>query len=611
MVGLSQADQTWVCVTWSLEVELATKPLQPTSTGRTFTLQPRPSASPAKLAYRSLFLSYASLMPASGLETVIGLYGETLEVPCNNGAAKPDDLFITKWKYDKDGAPGDLLAKKKDQDVAVLANDEYRGRVSMAENSSLLLSAAKLSDEKTFTCMMVVGTDIREYPVNVLIHKSPSGLEISEEAEELEIGKLTKLGQCTAQDANPAANITWFKNKKPLVADGKGILIHASVQVNPVTGLSTTSSTLEYSAGKEDTDAQFTCGTQHTVGTEQLSSPVTFTITYPTEKISLQVISEDPLIEGDNVTLKCEADGNPAPTSFNFHIKGEVVKMEDSNTYTLTDVTRDSSGEYKCSLVDDAELEASKNITVNYLDINLSPSGKILKSAGEAVALILQVDASGKPKVSWTKDNAKIDKQPKFNKVTYSDSGRYECEVTMGLLSRKASIELVVEGAPVIRQLSKLRGEDDQHEVLICEAEGSPKPTVSWSINGTSPDESPFINGQITHKITVVPNVNLTVSCTVYNELGQDTRAINVSSLFEEVRMDKQDQSDDSEQTKLVVGVVVGLLLATVIIGVAYWLYMKKSKQGSWKTGETENGSSEEEKKLEEKVEENSQKAEV
>lgn len=43
-----------------------------------------------------------------------------------------------------------------------------------------------------------------------------------------------------------------------------------------------------------------------------------------------------------------------------------------------------------------------------------------------------------------------------------------------------------VAGAPVIKQLSKQRGEDGQHKVLICEAEGSPKPAVSWSINGTS-----------------------------------------------------------------------------------------------------------------------------
>lgn len=43
-----------------------------------------------------------------------------------------------------------------------------------------------------------------------------------------------------------------------------------------------------------------------------------------------------------------------------------------------------------------------------------------------------------------------------------------------------------VAGAPVIRQLSKKRSDDGQHELLICEAEGSPKPSVYWSINGTS-----------------------------------------------------------------------------------------------------------------------------
>lgn len=42
-----------------------------------------------------------------------------------------------------------------------------------------------------------------------------------------------------------------------------------------------------------------------------------------------------------------------------------------------------------------------------------------------------------------------------------------------------------VAGAPIIRQLSKQRSDDGQHKVLICEAEGSPKPAVSWNINGT------------------------------------------------------------------------------------------------------------------------------
>lgn len=557
-------------------------------------------------------LTTVLLRQVSGLETVIGLYGETLEIPCNNGAIKADDVLITKWKYDKgEGLPGDLLVKQKNQNVSISATDEYLGRVSLAANSSLLLSAAKLTDQRTFTCMVVAGADITEYPVNVVIYKTPSDLEISDKAEELEIGKLTKLGTCVAQDANPAANITWLKNNKPLVADGKGISIQASVQVDPVTGLSTTTSTLEYTAEKEDSSAQFTCSTQHTVDAELVSSPVIFTITYSTENVNLMVIAQDPLVEGDNVTLKCFADGNPAPTSFNFHLKGEIMTVEDGDTYTITNVSRDTSGEYKCSLIDNPELVSSKDITVKYLDINLSPSGNIVKSANDTLDLSLQTDASGEPKVLWTKNNVKLDKEPKFTKLTYSDSGRYECEVTMGLLSRKASFELVVEGAPVISKLDKVRGEDGTHEVLICEAEGSPKPAVSWSINGTSLDESPFVNGKITHKITIVPTANLTVSCTVSNEFGADSKVINVSSLFEDVRVHKQDQLEDSDQTKLVIGVVVGVLVALVVIGLAYWVYMKKSKQGSWKTGEKESGSSEEEKKLEEKVEENSQKAEV
>lgn len=39
----------------------------------------------------------------------------------------------------------------------------------------------------------------------------------------------------------------------------------------------------------------------------------------PTEKVILNV--PDSIKEGDNVTLKCQADGNPPPTSFNFYIK--------------------------------------------------------------------------------------------------------------------------------------------------------------------------------------------------------------------------------------------------------------------------------------------------
>ncbi|XP_028321209.1 CD166 antigen homolog isoform X2 [Gouania willdenowi] len=534
------------------------------------------------------------------LETVTGIYGETLEIPCNKGAIKAEDILLTKWKYDKgEGVPGDLLVKNG-LNVSVSATDDYKGRVSMADNFSLLLSDATLSDQRKFTCMLVLRNDLTEHPVNVLIHKSPADLEINDKAEELEIAKSTKLGTCVAKDSNPAADIIWLKNNKPLVADGKGISIQSSVAVDPVTRLSTTTSTLVYSAEKGDAEALFTCSTRHVAGSELVSPPVTFNITYSTENIDLKIIATEPLVEGADVTLKCAADGNPAPTSFFFHLKENLVKVENADTYTIVNVSRDTTGEYKCSLIDDPTMEASKEITVNYLDINLTPSGTIIRNVGEPLPVNLQIDSSGVPKVSWMKDQVKLDKEPSLTNVAYSHAGVYECDVTMGLLSQKAAFELVVQGSPVVKQLSQELSENGLHQILICKAEGFPKPTVTWSINGTLLSESPFINGKIAQTIAVVPAANLTVSCSVANEFGSDTSAINVSSY-----------QSDNDQTKLVVGVVVGLLVAIAVIGLAYWVYTKKSKQGSWKTGERENGSSEEEKKLEEKVEENSQKAEV
>uniref|UniRef100_I3JYV3 Activated leukocyte cell adhesion molecule b n=1 Tax=Oreochromis niloticus TaxID=8128 RepID=I3JYV3_ORENI len=509
----------------------------------------------------------------TSLELITGQYGEMLKIPCNSGAIKAEDIAITKWKYDKgDGVPGYLLVKQKNQNVSISATDEYKVRVSMDENSSLLISAAKLSDQRTFTCMVVTGGDVFEYPVNVLIHKLPAKLEISEKAEELEIGRLTKLGKCVAKDANPPANITWFKNNKPLEADGKGISIKASVAIESGTGLSTTTSILEYSATKEDTGAKFECRAD---SLPLESSSMNFTITYSTENIMLEVSPQKELKEGDNLTLKCVADGNPAPTSFNFHLKGELVTVENTDTYTIANVSRNATGEYKCSLIDDTSMEATRNITVTYLDINLSPSGNIVKLAGDALNLSLQIDSSGKAEVSWTKNNTKLDKQPDFTKLGYSDSGRYEWTVTVGHITRTASFDLTVEGKgpAVIKSLFKNRSNDGQHKVLTCEAEGSPKPAVSWSINGTLLSESPFINGKITHKIKVVPSANLTVHCTVTNRLGKhDTHAsdISVLSFF-------TDQSEDSDQTRLVVGVIVGLLIATLVIGLAYWVYSKKS----------------------------------
>lgn len=546
------------------------------------------------------FIGVLVFSPGSCVPTVTGLYGETIEVPCNNGNNKPEGLIFTKWKYVKDdGSAGDLLVKQAQKDEAtVSATDGYKNRVSIAANSSLMIARGSLTDQRVFTCMVVSFTNLQEYSVEVRVYKKPSDPVIRNKAKELENGKLTKLGDCVVESGNPSANLTWMKNNLPLVDDGKTIIITPTVTKDPVTGLSSTSSSLQYTANKDDMGSQFTCSSKHEMG-DQVSSSEIFPIHYPTEKVSLQVVSQSPIREGDNITLKCQADGNPPPTSFNFIIKGKKVTVTGKDVYTLTGVTRDDSGTYKCSLPENDAMESTQIVTVSFLDVSLSPKGNVSKNVNESLVVSLDKNSSTEAKVIWKKDKRIIDKLPSFSNLTYSDAGLYECDVSIEGIRRNFSFRLAVEGKPKITSLTKHRSYDGKHKVLTCEAEGSPKPEVLWNVNGTN-EEVTYNNGKATYKLTVVPSKNLTVTCQVTNKLGQEIQEISVFSLFEKPPPKPDMAGYGAGQAKVIVGVVVGLVLAAALVGLIYWLYIKRSRQGSWKTGEKEAGTSEESKKLEE-----------
>ncbi|KAJ7996138.1 hypothetical protein DPEC_G00233960 [Dallia pectoralis] len=477
-------------------------------------------------------------------KTVTGLYGQTIEVPCNNGASKPDDLIFTKWKYEmEDGTSGDLLVKQAHKDEAqIKALDGYKDRVSIAANFSLMIQNASMVDQRTFTCMVVYGSNLDEHPINVLVYKKPLPPQIRDKAKELENGKLTQLGVCVAAAANPAAEIEWSKNGAVLVSDDKNVVITTTMAVDPTNSLSTTTSSLLYAAVKGDVDAKFTCKSKHVIQT-QLSHAETFAVHYPTEKLSLQVLATVPIIEGDNVTLKCKADGNPPPTSFIFTIKGQKVTVKESDNYTLQGVTRYNTGDYKCSLADDSKMEASERIVVNYLDLSLSPTGRVLKTFGDNLVVKMEQNSSGDAKVSWTKDNVKLDRAPTFKTVKYSDEGVYVCAVSVAGIKRSEKFHLEVEGKPVIKRLTKERSVDGTHKILTCEAEGAPQPSVQWSVNGTD-EKNTYANGKAIHQITVVPSGNLTVTCFVTNKLGDDFMAINVTTLNKEEKLEKKGEQD-------------------------------------------------------------------
>ncbi|KAF7689247.1 hypothetical protein HF521_012600 [Silurus meridionalis] len=132
-------------------------------------------------------------------------------------------------------------------------------------------------------------------------------------------------------------------------------------------------------------------------GSEHLPSPAQYlSVRYPPKNISVSIIPSGKIVEGILVNLTCSCDANPPVENYTWF--NETSSVGKGKTFTISKVSSEDSGKYKCMCSNEVGHQNSTSVTLNVLyppkniSVSIIPSGKIVE--GILVNLTCSCDAN-------------------------------------------------------------------------------------------------------------------------------------------------------------------------------------------------------------------------
>ncbi|XP_048051245.1 B-cell receptor CD22-like [Megalobrama amblycephala] len=285
----------------------------------------------------------------------------------------------------------------------------YRNSQPLTErrdrNNELLLQSVRREDAGRYSCAVhghnhispAVQLNVTYHPKSVSVSISPSGEIVSGDSVTL----------ICSSDSNPPAEISWFKGRR-FVGSGR------------IFSISKISS---------DDSGEYKCRSINDHG-EKYSDAVTLNVMYPPRNVSVLINGSGEIVSGDSVTLICSSDSNPPALNFSWFKGGTFVGS--GRIYSISKISSDDSGEYKCRSINEHGEKYSDAVTLNVMypprnvSVLITGSGEIV--SGDSVTLICSSD-SNPPALnfSWFKENesSAVGSGQSFSAL---QSGRFYCQ---------------------------------------------------------------------------------------------------------------------------------------------------------------------------------------
>ncbi|TKS83225.1 MUC18 Gicerin Melanoma cell adhesion molecule Melanoma-associated antigen [Collichthys lucidus] len=555
-------------------------------------------------AFSSLFCEHGRLTPVWAkvelimYESVEVYLGDSAQIPCQysfTDASNEPSFVMIQWFVRAVGSNTRMRIFYGDQNEQMVDNNtDYSGRIEVTsdqQGTQLTIQDVQLSDEREFFCQvngLAAGyaegkTHLRVFapPEAPLIEGVTTGISVTNEVP-------SKVASCEVRNGFPKPNITWYRNRMPLMSTPGHVNVLTLLTREP-SGFYSVQSTLEYKVIKEDKDAYFSCEVSFFVPTairEVESNSINITVHYPTTMVELWKESPQGLVkEGDTVELRCQGDGNPPPSFiFNREQDMDVDLESNGDVLTLSPVSRKHSGIYQCRPLDYtgySEVKGEMQLTVHYLDpAVVVPKDSEVMLKGEELTATCNALSSLKTSTVWYKVGK--GNTLHLKDATFETTGEYICEVTvpsLPALHTSGSVHIIVQGGPQlvgVEQEVQLEEAAGRMVNLSCEAQGHPLPSISWNIIGTQSwhEVVSKANEHMTHSVVSVKvTSDISALCNASNDMGTEVKAFSIKA---------------TEGSGVIIVVIILSLLLLAILGSVLYFLHKKGKIPCGRSGKQE-----------------------